>query len=220
MYIPSSSSFLTRRLGESTLETLFLKKGFWRATETGLAILECPIVNSCEGGSEFSKDGESYCSKGHQGVLCAVCDGEYFFDSERNICRKCNDVSKNQSLWTFLLVLFTIVVVCMGWKNFLTAEAQRIILNIFDRIKQKISTIVIMLQIATSISDNLSISFPIAFTEFLGMFNFVNMSPLQIFPLGCVGKVNVSRDYTDRNDTGTETHLKRSNHPLLLLGCL
>ena len=119
-------------LGGSTLETLFLKKNYWRATRTGREIFECPIDNSCKGGSEFSNGGESYCSKGYQGVLCAVCDSEYFFDNEQNTCSKCDDAFKSQSLWTALLVLLLIFVAYMAWNKGLKDETQ-----CFKRIRWK-----------------------------------------------------------------------------------
>ena len=179
-------------LGGSTLETLFLKKNYWRATKTGREIFECPIDNSCKGGSEFSNGGESYCSKGHQGVLCAVCDSEYFFDNEQNTCSKCDDASKSQSLWTALLVLLLIFVAYMAWNKGLKNETRKVLLKIFRKTKQKISTLAIMLQIATAISVNLSISFPIAFTKFLGAFNMLNLNPFQVVAFGCMGDFNVS----------------------------
>ena len=50
------------------------------------------------------------------------------------------------------------------------------------------------MQIATSISDTLSISFPISFAEFLGLFNFVNINPFQVVAFECIGGYN----YYDR----------------------
>ena len=179
-------------LGGSKLETLFLKKNYWRATKTGREIFECPIDNSCKGGSEFSNGGESYCSKGHQGVLCAVCDSEYFFDKEQNTCSKCDDASKSQSLWTALLVLLLIFIAYMAWKKSLKDETRKVLLKVFRKTKQKINTLAIMLQIATAISVNLSIFFPIAFAKFLGAFNILNLNPFQVVAFGCMGEFNVS----------------------------
>ena len=182
----------THCIGGSTLETLFLEKNYWRATKTGREIFPCPIDNSCKGGSNFSNGGESYCSKGHQGVLCAVCDSEYFFDNEQNTCSKCDDASKSQSLWTALLVLLLIFIAYMAWKRSLKDETRKVLLKIFRKTKQKISTLAIMLQIATAISVNLSISFPIAFAKFLGAFNILNLNPFQVVAFGCMGEFNVS----------------------------
>ena len=182
----------TRCIGNSTLETLFLEKNYWRATKTGREIFDCPIDNSCKGGSEFSNGGESYCSKGHQGVLCAVCDNEYFFDNEQNTCSKCDDAFKSQSLWTALLVLLLIFAAYMAWKKSLKDETRKVLLKVFRKTKQKINTLAIMLQIATAISVNLSISFPIDFTKFLGAFNMLNLNPFQVVAFGCMGEFNVS----------------------------
>ena len=121
-----------------------------------------------------------------------MCDSEYFFDNEQNTCSKCDDAFKSQSLWTALLVLLLIFVAYMAWKKGLKDETRKVVFGIFARTKQKINTLAIMLQIATAMSVNLSISFPIDFTKFLGAFNILNLNPFQVVAFGCMGEFNVS----------------------------
>ena len=88
-----------------------------------------------------------------------------------------------------LLLIFTAY---MAWKKSLKDETRKVLLKIFRKTKQKISTLAIMLQIATAMSVNLSIDFPIAFTKFLGAFNILNLNPFQVVAFGCIGEFNVS----------------------------
>ena len=121
-----------------------------------------------------------------------MCDSEYFFDNEQNTCSKCDDAFKSQSLWTALLVLLLIFAAYMAWKKSLKDETRKVLLKVFRKTKQKINTLAIMLQIATAISVNLSIYFPIAFAKFLGAFNILNLNPFQVVAFGCMGAFNVS----------------------------
>ena len=80
----------------------------------------------------------------------------------------------------------------MAWKKSLKDEAREAVLQIFYKTKHKISSLAIMLQIATGMHVNLSISFPIAFAKFLGAFNILNLNPFQVVAFGCMGEFNVS----------------------------
>ena len=178
-------------LGGSTSETLFLEMNFWRATKTGREILQCPIDNSCTGGDVFSSGGDSYCAEGHKGPLCAICDNDYFFDSQKNTCSRCNNAAKSQSMWSFLAVCVGLLALYgLLHERVIGTRSREILFGIFRRTKQKINITVIMMQIATSISDTLSISFPISFAEFLGLFNFVNINPFQVVAFECIGGYN------------------------------
>ena len=71
----------------SVLETLVVKRGWWRVTRTSLTVYECPLDKSCRGGS--SVDDSERCFQGHFGALCGACRKGYDFDIARNRCARC-----------------------------------------------------------------------------------------------------------------------------------
>ena len=50
--------------GSTTLETISINPGFWRATATSKEVLACYRDDACLGGVTGAPD---YCLKGHQG---------------------------------------------------------------------------------------------------------------------------------------------------------
>merc|ERR1719271_1221801 len=52
----------------ATLETLDLKKNFWRASAAADAVYRCHQLGACKGGANSS------CARGHKGVLCGTCE--------------------------------------------------------------------------------------------------------------------------------------------------
>ena len=70
--------------GTATLETPPLEPGFWRISPNEA------VIQACAGGSEFDKNGDSYCTKGHAGPLCATCARTFYFDPDDQACLQCN----------------------------------------------------------------------------------------------------------------------------------
>ena len=98
-------------------------------------------------------------------------------------------------MWSFLAICVGLLALYgLLHERVIGTRSREILFGILRRTKQKINITVIMMQIATSISDTLSISFPIAFAEFLGLFNFVNINPFQVVAFECIGGYN----YYDR----------------------
>lgn len=50
--------------GNTTLESLLIERGYWRATNTSMEILACYNAKACLGGLT---GGKGYCSKGYKG---------------------------------------------------------------------------------------------------------------------------------------------------------
>jgi len=74
------------------LETLEVKRGWWRATKHALEVYACPLDRSCRGGSSTA-DSER-CYDGHVGALCGACDENYDFDVARNRCVGCTSAGE------------------------------------------------------------------------------------------------------------------------------
>ena len=67
----------------ATLETLDLKKNFWRASAAADAVYRCHELGACKGGANSS------CARGHKGVLCGTCEAGHYHDSSLQACRDC-----------------------------------------------------------------------------------------------------------------------------------
>jgi hypothetical protein len=89
-----------------------------------------------------------------------------------------------------LLVLVILILLFVLWKMGLGAGSREFAMGMFMRTKHKLNITAIMMQIATTMSPNLSISFPLAFAEFIGAFNFVNINPFQVIAFGCIEAFN------------------------------
>ncbi|KAH8049874.1 sulfotransferase [Aureococcus anophagefferens] len=104
-----------------TLETLPLKRDYWRASLYTDELYECAVTDACKGGSGNDTDrGESserYCRRGHEDVLCAVCAEDYMFDTVKGRCVECAspawDISVSPgrlvSLCLFLFLFMAVV---------------------------------------------------------------------------------------------------------------
>ena len=98
--------------GVSTLIDLLIQPGWWRISEETDEIRQCAHGSlACRGGLNFS---EGYCTDGHQGILCAVCSDDYYFDSEESRCIVCAHLPGPGQLWMSSppLILFSIIVFC------------------------------------------------------------------------------------------------------------
>ena len=71
-------------------------------------IFECPNgADSCSGGAS---SGMELCEEGYEGVLCAVCSDNYFYDSATNSCQICDGVNVfTPSLIVVFIVFWSIV---------------------------------------------------------------------------------------------------------------
>ena len=84
---PEGSSCTTD--GGSTQKLLLVEKNYWRISSVGYQVYSCPLKRSCQGGLNFTREGDGYCYEGFSGPLCAVCDEGYFKDTKLNTCSSC-----------------------------------------------------------------------------------------------------------------------------------
>ena len=91
----------------STIETLTLKKKYWRANKNTLIVEECKKGYNCIGG-KISNNSDDLCNIGHTGPLCDVCkDG---WAKNEGKCFKClTDDSVKARSYAFT-VLFPILI--------------------------------------------------------------------------------------------------------------
>jgi len=92
----------------TTLESLPIKRNYWRATALETRLYRCFYKKVCEGwglGSQRDSYGDGLCQEGHEGPLCNVCKRDWFFSYTNLRCEKCGAASP---------VVFGIVVVVVA----------------------------------------------------------------------------------------------------------
>eukprot|EP00948_MAST-09A_sp_MAST-9A-sp1_P003775 g3775.t1 len=78
----------------STVYTLRLEKGYWRASNESINVFLCPMENTCEERiyhSQKSNETSVACAAGNTGVMCAICAKNYYRPSKSAACIKCGD---------------------------------------------------------------------------------------------------------------------------------
>ena len=84
----------------AVLSSLEVMPGWWRPTEHTYkdtkadGLRECPYGKAaCSGGTRYGENGNSYCTTGHRGPLCSICERDYTYDSGKNACVHCSGAS-------------------------------------------------------------------------------------------------------------------------------
>ena len=87
----------TRNCDEgTTLESLPIKRNYWRATELDDSLYRCFYKKICEGwgpGSKRDSYGDGLCQDGHEGPLCNVCKRDWYFSPANLRCEECRSAS-------------------------------------------------------------------------------------------------------------------------------
>uniref|UniRef100_A0A7S3K1T8 Tyrosine-protein kinase ephrin type A/B receptor-like domain-containing protein n=1 Tax=Aureoumbra lagunensis TaxID=44058 RepID=A0A7S3K1T8_9STRA len=101
----------------AVLETLDVKRGWWRATRESETVYECPLDRSCRGGTSVKTSEQ--CFKGHRGALCGACADKYDYDFSRNRCTRCRS-SREMLMRTANLVIIVVILtlVALLWLCF------------------------------------------------------------------------------------------------------
>ena len=92
----------------TTLETLDLTPGTWRAAFNSTVIRPCVRSSGCMGGpgNASSSDSDSYCGTGYTGPLCSACELDYYWGFGQK-CVACGNTVVSGSI--LLGVIFLIV---------------------------------------------------------------------------------------------------------------
>ena len=94
------------------LESLAVKKGYWRSGVTSDKIYKCEIESACAGGKNAS------CNTGYVGPLCSTCVVNFFYSPDATACDACGSASSHVSSITMSVVFFVLVVgslAGLGW---------------------------------------------------------------------------------------------------------
>lgn len=175
----------------STIETISIHQGYWRATNISRIVRECYNFHACRGGQTGSS---TFCEDGYEGAYCSVCAKGY----SRSIgfaCTKCT--SRNRNV-TIALGAALIVLVAALFGDFVVSlvrdtEAKLLGCLCGGRAVcrgipfQAIKIIVVVWQILTQFSSVASVTYPEIYEQFLSYVNIVaNFDVSLIFSTGCV----------------------------------
>jgi hypothetical protein len=107
----------------STVASLKIESGFWRADDGTMSLLPCPVSEACVGsnvlvggsnGSIGNNTNSSnatlcvnngLCKCGQRGPLCAICDHNYTRFSAKSLCTKCPESLAVSIFWSVLITL-------------------------------------------------------------------------------------------------------------------
>ena len=115
----------------TTLESMDLKKNYWRVSERAKKIYECTLEKSCDGGWNSS------CAPGHKGPLCGSCEAHFFYDAVKNRCEDCGDKIKatgSNIVGTILAALLLLSVVGVVVRRFGLSEVWTNAVNVFREV--------------------------------------------------------------------------------------
>lgn len=85
------------------LESIPIKKEYWRATKWSNDVYECDMRGACKGG----EDVHDYCSRAYKAksALCGVCSNGYYRDVNENKCERCDFLSSIGEIIALLVVI-------------------------------------------------------------------------------------------------------------------
>mmetsp|Transcript_86887 Transcript_86887/g.246181 ORF Transcript_86887/g.246181 Transcript_86887/m.246181 type:complete len:1116 (-) Transcript_86887:190-3537(-) len=143
----------------SSLETLKLKRGFWRTGPKSHRILECAIEGACLGGNVSG----SYCAEGYQSYYCQVCSTNYFKSGDR--CELCSEGTTTLVLAISAFVIVSIFTF-LCWYFAETIET-KIHYILTPRVRSRLKILVSFSQIMYALPAVFEMAFPAIFEDFL-----------------------------------------------------
>ncbi|GMI48731.1 hypothetical protein TrCOL_g5693 [Triparma columacea] len=179
-----------------TLQSLYLKPGYWRVTEESTYIHRCFSNELCLGGADLNNT----CLEGHTGPYCEVCEEGYA--KSQGSCVKCSG-DQNFTLvvgtLTIIITLVILVVACLHVDEIPEMSVDQAqtwgkqVKKFFSRGKSFLTSgkvqakiVASYFQIATSLAFNFNLVLPFQFSELMKYFSFVNFDFGSLLPIGCM----------------------------------
>jgi hypothetical protein len=181
-------------------DSIVVDKGYWRLSDDTVTVFTCPLEGSCVGGLSTGVD---MCSQGYTGILCGVCDVDYYYPSLSATCEACS--GQDLQIGLLIVVCFAGVVavglfVCtcggricaefssqtglsylsMRWKashqSFLKKKAEFLKSeNTARKYQNKLKQLITLFQILTAFPSILSTTFPNIYYQLTSAFNVFNV---------------------------------------------
>ena len=162
-----------------TLTGLQIKRHYYRLSSSTNDVRKCRSRNACVGGNGSS----TYCSAGHAGPLCEVCEEHHFKDAATDSCVNCS--AKVLLERTILVGILGFLAVLIVYFYCCRRRAQQHTEDGNDKwIARKARILVNLFQIISSIPFNFSIQFPRGYS---GMLSVIGLAGLNFgwVPLDC-----------------------------------
>jgi predicted outer membrane repeat protein len=195
-------------------DVIVVDAGYWRLSGDVVRVFSCPLEGSCVGGLDT---GTELCNVGYTGVLCGVCDANYYYPSLKATCEACTDSDMQVGLIVVVaivaLVMLGLGISCCGRRiaqelnsqtgmSFLTYKWRATNLTFAAKKKQflksedvarkyqnKLKQLITLFQILTAFPSILSTTFPTIYYHLTSAFNVINLGTV-LKDLGLVCSFN------------------------------
>ena len=87
----------------TTVASLKIEAGYWRADNGTMSLLPCPVPKACN--SSARNGSNSSCALGHHGALCAVCELGYTRFGANSLCKECPETLGASIAWSLFFAL-------------------------------------------------------------------------------------------------------------------
>eukprot|EP00903_Cladosiphon_okamuranus_P018352 g16884.t1 len=174
----------------TTLETLDIARGYWRATNDSDNVLACYNADACIGGRTGADD---FCAPGYTGPYCAVCETD-FFPSLSYTCTRCSSSRRGGLMAAIVIAVLVVSCALVATVQYLVSTKQleegnagcfrRRILRAIPL--QALKIIVVVWQILTQFADAASVTYPGVYQDFLSAIDVVNFDLGSVLSAGCL----------------------------------
>ncbi|CAN0337700.1 unnamed protein product, partial [Ectocarpus sp. 12 AP-2014] len=176
--------------GNTTLQTLEVNPGYWRAVDTSPHTLACYNEGACRGGLTSSSE---FCKEGYEGPYCSICSTDYTM-AMAFTCTKCMDSDGSAAIISVVAVLALGAIIAL-YMHLVSAEMDGAREGIIHRVTkrlpvQSLKIIVVVWQILTQFSSVANVTYPNIYQRFLDGVNILNFDVLWIPSAGCIMDVD------------------------------
>lgn len=92
-----------------TINSIKIKKNFWRHSDNTIETYKCKNIFACKGG-EINNNSDDLCHEGHHGPLCDICDDGWAKDD--GVCLKCpENTQRTIGLTVVIPIVCTFIIV-------------------------------------------------------------------------------------------------------------
>jgi hypothetical protein len=185
----------------TTLTSFELLPGYWRTSNSSSQVETCLSEKHCQGGSNTSQ----YCAVGHEGPLCAVCQGGFSSVGAAGSlsCNKCEgSTTITLAIGLTVFILFLLLVVWALLKKKTSTERSNSVVssgitkfnaqltratNKFERFEPVIKICFAYFQVVGNLSFLFSLKFPPFFTNVTGFLSgLFSLDLISVMPVGCI----------------------------------
>eukprot|EP00752_Nemacystus_decipiens_P002289 g2167.t1 len=180
--------------GNTTIETLSVEPGYWRATVVSPNVFGCYNSDACLGGLTGTA---AYCREGYEGPYCAICSDGYA-PQLGFTCSKCLGAASGIVLAATVLVVIVFVAVAVAsyvMSGERPGKRRRIVERLARLIPlQSVKIVIVSWQILTQFTSVADVTYPHVYQVLLDGLDVFNFDLGWILSAGCV----VGVDFHDR----------------------